>query len=95
MDELRPGTRARLYEQHFRAKDFPVHLFALAIGADSGGRLDRQAEGDAIARKVEADVESIRRRCGEVDVGKLWELHGQDQERFTAARHEAWARALR
>lgn len=95
LDEVRPGTRARLYEQNFRDKNFRVDLFALAVGADSGGRLDKAAEGDAVARAVREGIEWMQNRCAAVDVGALFERHKDDRARFESERHQAWARALR
>jgi tRNA nucleotidyltransferase (CCA-adding enzyme) len=95
VDELRPASRAKLYGKHLRAKDFPVHVFALAVGADSGGRLGQGARGDEVTRRVEADLEWIRGQCETVDVGALWETHKDDKERFESERHQAWARVLR
>jgi len=95
MENLRAGTRARLYERWFKDKEFPVHLFALALGADVGGRLDMSKAGEETAHKVERDLSYLRQRCQEVDVGNLFREFGGDTELFHAKRHEAFARALR
>src|SRR4029453_2979718 len=65
-DELRPGTLATMYEEWFKWTAFPVALFALAIGADAGGRLGRDAEGDRVCAEVTAAVTRIRARCASV-----------------------------
>ncbi|MEE9128367.1 MAG: hypothetical protein V3U11_14640 [Planctomycetota bacterium] len=95
LENLRSGTRAKLYERWFQNKEFRVDLFALALGADVGGRLDMAAAGEETARKVERDLNFMRERCGKVDVGALWKQHGEDQERFRAERHQAFAQALK
>lgn len=48
-DELRAGTLAKLYDRFFRAKDYPVALFALAVAADVAGRLDCAHQGPPVA----------------------------------------------
>jgi tRNA nucleotidyltransferase (CCA-adding enzyme) len=95
LENVRPGTRAKLYERWFRTKEFRVDLFALAVGADVGGRLDMATAGEEAARKVERDLNFLRESCGKVDVGSLWKQHRDDKERFRAERHQAFARALR
>lgn len=95
LENLRAGTRARLYERWFKDSSFPVHLFALALGADVGGRLDMAKTGEEIAEKVERDVNYLRECCGQVDVGSLFKQYGADKKRFQAERHQAFARALR
>jgi tRNA nucleotidyltransferase (CCA-adding enzyme) len=95
LDEVRSGTRARIYARHFRDKKFRVDLFALAVGADSGGRLDQAAEGEAVARTVREGIEWMQRQCATVDAGALFERHKDDKERFQSELHQAWARALR
>ena len=94
LENVRAGTRAKLYERWFKDKEFPVDLFALALGADVGGRLDMATAGEETASKVERDLNFLRQRCGEVDVGSLWKQYGDHKERFLAERHEAFARAL-
>jgi tRNA nucleotidyltransferase (CCA-adding enzyme) len=91
--QLRPGTLARLYDEHFRPRDFPVDLFALAVGADSGGRLDRAAEGLTARDQVAADVHWLRACCDRVDAAALRARH-DDVEAFRRALHEARARAI-
>jgi tRNA nucleotidyltransferase (CCA-adding enzyme) len=63
LDQLRAGSQAKLYDRHFRDQGFAVHLFALALGADSGGRSGRATEGEVVAARVEAEIERIRGRC--------------------------------
>jgi tRNA nucleotidyltransferase (CCA-adding enzyme) len=91
---MRPGTLARLYDDHFRSRDFRADLFALAIGADSGGRLNLEAEGDRTVHEVVANIEAICKACESVDTAKLRESF-EDVERFRAELHAARARALR
>ena len=91
--ELRPGTLARLYDAHFRAKDYPVGLFALAVAADSGGRLGLGASGDRMLQQVGADLDWLRHCCEQVDAEQLRAQH-PDVAAFKAALHEARARAL-
>jgi tRNA nucleotidyltransferase/poly(A) polymerase len=95
LDELRPGTRARLYERNFRDKNFRADLFALAVGADSGGRMDKAREGDEVARTVRDGIEWMQSRCATIDVGALYETHKDDKERFKSELHQAWARVLK
>ena len=94
-NELRPGTLVDLYERYFRQRDFRVDLFALAVGADSGGRLGRDAEGDRLAHQVEADLTWLRERCEAVDAAHLREQFGANTDAFKAALHERRAAALR
>lgn len=93
-DELRAGTLAKLYDRFFRAKDYPVALFALAVAADVAGRLDCAHEGPPVAARVRADLDWLRATCGAVDATALRERHGDDLERFRAALHEARAHAI-
>lgn len=92
-DELRPGTLAKLYDQHFRAKDYPVDLFALAVAADSAGRLGCAGEGREIAAQITARLGWLRSRCEGVDAAGLRALH-PDVPAFRKALHEARANAL-
>ena len=92
-DEHRPGTLARLYERSFRAKDFPVELFALAVASDSGGRLGHQDDGHEVYAKVLANLQWLRSCCEQVDAGALRREH-QDLPTFRQALHEARARAI-
>jgi len=94
LENVRAGTRAKLYERWFKDKEFRVDLFALALGADVGGRLDMAAAGEETARKVARDVSFLRSCCEQVDVGSLFKQYGADKERFLAERHQAFARAL-
>lgn len=95
LQNLKAGTRANLYERWFKDSSFPVHLFALALGADVGGRLDMAHAGEETAARVERDVSYLRSRCQQVDVGSLFKQYGADKRRFHAERHQAFARALR
>ena len=92
-DELRSGTLAKLYDNHFRAKDYPVDLFALAVGADDAGRLGKSGEGHEVRRAVRERIEWLRGVCGRVDARAIREQH-PDVEAFRAALHEARARAI-
>lgn len=94
LDELRAGTVATLYDRDLRAKDFPLALFALAVGADVGGRLGRDAEGDAAREKVERELAVVRAAAESVDATALREQHGQELDAFRAALHAARARAI-
>jgi tRNA nucleotidyltransferase/poly(A) polymerase len=92
--QLRPGTLAGLYDRWFRPRDFPVDLFALAVGAESGGRLGLVEDGDRVREQVAADVHLLR-RCGEsVDAEALRKRHPDDLEAFRRALHEARSRAI-
>ncbi|MCA8957703.1 MAG: HD domain-containing protein [Planctomycetes bacterium] len=91
---MRPGTLARLYEDHFRDRDLRVDLFALALGADAGGRLDRAAEGERIASQVETDIRWLQECCSRVDVAALRRRFPDDLEKFRGELHQARARAL-
>ena len=93
-DELRAGTLARLYEDYFRPKDYPLEPFALAVAADSAGRLGFEAEGPAVRDRVLRDLEGLRAACATVDAGALRQRFGDDLEAFRSALHEARARAI-
>lgn len=92
--DLRAGTLAGLYDRWFRAKDFPVELFALAVAADSAGRLGHADSGEGIRARVAADLHGLRAACGSVDATALRAQHGDDLEAFRTALHEARARAI-
>lgn len=92
--EHRPGTLAGLYDAWFRPKDYPVDLFALAVAADSAGRLDLAGIGEAVRDRVAADLRWLREVCGRVDAGELRKASGDDLQAFRAALHEARARAI-
>jgi tRNA nucleotidyltransferase/poly(A) polymerase len=94
VENLRSGTRAKLYGQYFRDKNFDANLFALAVGADSGGRLGRAEEGKTVAIRVEQSIAWLRERCEAIDAGALWQKHQGDKEAFQSELHQAWARAL-
>ncbi len=93
-EQLRSGTLARMYETWFRANDYPVDLFALAVAADSAGRLGLADTGAAEFAKVRANVEWLRTTCGGIDAAALRARHGEDIEAFRLALHEARARAI-
>ena len=93
--DLRPGTLARLYDDWFRPKDYPVDLFAVAVAADSAGRLGLEATGAAVLAETRQRIERLRTACSSVDAGALREQHGDDLDAFRAALHEARARAVR
>jgi len=93
-DELRAGTQAKLFERYFRAKDYPVEPFAIAVAADSAGRLGLDGEGDPTRDKIVRDVSWLCAACRSVDAQALRERHGDDLEAFKLALHEARARAL-
>lgn len=92
--DLRPGTLADLYEHHLRGQGLREELLALAVGADSGGRLGAEVEGENVARQVEADVRRLREICASVDARHLKERAGGDVDHFKALLHEARAREL-
>lgn len=93
-DELRSGTLASHYEDWFRQKDYPVNLFALAVAADSAGRLGLGGSGEAIRGRIESRIEWLREVCSSVDAGALRAAHPDDLEGFRRALHEARARAI-
>lgn len=92
--DLRPATAARLYEDCFRPASFPLELFALAVGADVGGRLGLERDGEELRRRVVEDVSWLRERCETVDAAELRRRYA-DTEAFRDALHEARARAIR
>lgn len=81
LDEQRPGTQADLYDRWFRGADFPVDLFALAVGADSAGRLGHEADGQAVRAEVEERLVRLRTACASVDAAALRRQHA-DLDRF-------------
>jgi hypothetical protein len=91
--ELRPGTIARLYRRHFRPRDFPLDLFALAVAADSAGRLGFAAEGERTRARLLEDLHWLRRSCEQVDAVALRQRF-PDVAEFRKALHEAQARAI-
>jgi tRNA nucleotidyltransferase (CCA-adding enzyme) len=93
-DELRPGTLAQLYETWFRARDYPVELFALAVAADSAGRLGSEGRGTEIRQRVTDDLHWLREVCGAVDAGSLRARFPDDVDAFRAALHQEHARAI-
>ncbi|MFK7738746.1 MAG: hypothetical protein AB8H80_00380 [Planctomycetota bacterium] len=93
-EELRSGTLARIYDEYFRAKDYPLEPFALAVAADSAGRLGLQHHGEAVLSSVKKNLAMLREACSSVDAGALREQHGSDLDAFRAALHEARARAV-
>ena len=94
-DEMRLGTQVTLYERYFRHRDFRVDLFALSVGADSGGRLGLEAEGERVAEQVARDVTRLRERCDSVDAAAVRAEFGDDTEGFIRALHQRRAEALR
>lgn len=90
--QLRAGTLARLYEKYFRG-GFRHDLFALAVGADSGGRLGLAQRGHEVRAQVEADIRSIQEACQSVDAETLRKRF-PDTEAFKKALHQARCRAL-
>lgn len=92
--ELRSGTLAKLYDQFFRPKDYPVELFALAVAGDVAGRLGREARGLPTAARVRADLEWLRATAGAVDAAALHAQYGDDVARFREKLHEARAKVL-
>ena len=93
-DELRHGTLARIYDEHFRAKDYPLEPFVTAVAADSAGRLGREQDGPRVAERVRRDLEMLRAACAGVDAAALRERHPEDLDAFRAALHEARANAI-
>jgi tRNA nucleotidyltransferase/poly(A) polymerase len=93
-DELRPGTLAELYDTFFRAKDYPVDLFAMAVAADTAGRLDCGHLGTDTGHRVADDLTWLRDVCSKVDAGALRQRHPDDVDAFRAALHQARARAI-
>jgi tRNA nucleotidyltransferase (CCA-adding enzyme) len=91
--ELRPGTLASLYDQHFRAKDSPLQLFALAVAADVAGRLGEAASGEPERVRVLSELQQLRTCCESVDATSL-RAQFDDVEAFKAALHAARARAI-
>jgi hypothetical protein len=90
---LRSGTLAELYDRHFRGKDFPLELFCLAIGADVGGRLGRELEGEAVADALRTNLTQLREAAGAVDAAALRAQYGEVDD-FRRALHEARSRAI-
>jgi tRNA nucleotidyltransferase (CCA-adding enzyme) len=91
--ELRAGTLAELYDTWFRGKDYPVELFALAVAADSAGRLGHGDDGPRVLAQVRGDLEWLRATCSEVDATALRERF-PDLAEFRRALHEARAQAI-
>ncbi|MCA8974376.1 MAG: hypothetical protein KDC98_06620 [Planctomycetes bacterium] len=92
--ELRAGTLARLFDDHFRGKDYPVELFALAVAADSAGRLGMHDSGLLVFRETKQRLDRLRAACATVDAAALRARHGDDLEAFRAALHQERARAI-
>jgi tRNA nucleotidyltransferase (CCA-adding enzyme) len=91
---LRPGTQASMYEDWFKWNAFPVDLFALAVAADTAGRLGLGHVGAHVRADVEAAVVRLRQRCAAVDAAALWQHHAGDRAAFARALHEERARAI-
>ncbi len=92
--DLRPGSLAKLYDDHFRDRAFRADLFALTVAADSAGRLGRDADADSLRTQIERDITWLRERCESVDAQHLRSRHGEDLPAFRRALHQAWARAI-
>lgn len=90
---LRAGTLAQLYDRHFRPADYPVEQFALAIAADTAGRLGGQDQGMLVCARVTDDLVWLRKTCAKVDAAAL-RRQWPDVEKFRAALHEARAQAI-
>lgn len=93
-DELRPGTLADLHDDFFRAKDYPVELFAMAVAADTAGRLGHEHQGAETEQRVADDLKWLREVCSGVDAGALRQRHPDDLDAFRAALHQERARAI-
>ncbi|MEZ6037311.1 MAG: hypothetical protein R3F29_07510 [Planctomycetota bacterium] len=93
-DELRHGTLASLYDDYFRGKDYPLEPFALAVAADSAGRLGCEADGPRIKERVLRDLTMLREAGASVDAKTLRERFPDDLQAFRKALHEARARAI-
>lgn len=96
--QLQPKTIAKRYREYFRGNDYPVEEFALAVAADSAGRLGRGELGSTVRAQVTEDLHWIRERCGSVDAGRIRaevEAEGGDLAAFQLALHRAQAAALR
>ncbi|MEO0479398.1 MAG: HD domain-containing protein [Planctomycetota bacterium] len=94
LHEVKPGSLARFYERHLRPKDFPVNIFALAVAADSAGRLGYVEIGEPTRSAIEQNLRAIRSTCEQVDVGAL-RAQFEDLEQFREALHQERARSLR
>lgn len=91
--ELRPGTLAKLYDRHFRDRELRVDLFAIALAADSAGRLGKADDGDPVRAQVEQDVAWLRECCERVDARSLRERFPATAE-FREALQRERARAI-
>ena len=90
---LRAGTLAQLYDRYFRPVDYPVELFALAVAADTAGRLGSYDRGMMVCARLTDDLFWLRKTCAKVDAADL-RRQWPDVEKFRAALHEARARAI-
>lgn len=90
---LRSGTLAKLYDEHFRPGTYPVEAFALAVAADSAGRLGHEADGPRYLDQVQRDVTWLRTVCASVDAAALRERL-PDVDAFRAALHAERAKAI-
>jgi len=93
-DELRSGTLAKLYDLYFRASDYPLEPFAVAVAADAAGRLGCGPQGEQVRDKVLKDLTLLREAGGGVDAAALRQKYPDDLETFRAQLHEARARAI-
>jgi tRNA nucleotidyltransferase (CCA-adding enzyme) len=92
--QLKSGTLAGLYDRYFRSSDYPVEAFALAVAADSAGRIGHATDGAIVREQVSRDLGLLRQACGAVDAGVLKQRFGDDLDGFRRALHEARARAI-
>jgi tRNA nucleotidyltransferase (CCA-adding enzyme) len=93
LHELRSGTLAKLYDEHFRGGAYPVEVFALAVAADSAGRLGHENDGPRYLAQVQRDLHWLREVCAGVDAAALRERFA-DLELFRKALHEERAHAI-
>ncbi|MEI6130130.1 MAG: hypothetical protein WCR59_08710 [Planctomycetota bacterium] len=93
LNKLRSGTLAKLYDEHFRPATYPVEVFALAVAADSAGRLGHSDDGPKYLLQVKRDVEWLRAVCGFVDAKSLRERF-PDVEHFIKALHQERSHAI-
>jgi len=91
--ELRAGTLAQLYDRYFRPVDYPVELFALAVAADTAGRLGAHDRGMMVCGRLTDELVWLRKTCAKVDAADL-RRQWPDVEKFRSALHEARAKAI-
>ena len=93
-DEMRSGTLAKLYDVYFRAADYPLEPFAVAVAADSAGRLGFDSRGEVVRDKVLRDLNLLRNAGGSVDAAALRRKFHEDLDTFRRELHAARARAI-